>query len=245
MLFDKKICINNIKFLAKEKNIKLGELEAAANVSPGYFSRINKEENGATPSIDVLCAICSQLDISLDVLIMCDLETLSPTQEYLARLIGKLSSHTIENLISWEKNTLNDIKSILDNDLFYPLMTRTKEYDSFESRYYPVYKYTSLFDEMYNVIEDDTFTFRFGNAEYYLFSLSDGDTPSNFGYELYLVNKFKVNKICNGYEKDNSVFYDLLHKLYLNAKENAYALKLTDDIKRELDILMDLDNLPF
>ena len=43
MEFDKTIFMNNITYLLKRRNIKIGDLENKIGVSKGYISRINKE----------------------------------------------------------------------------------------------------------------------------------------------------------------------------------------------------------
>ena len=44
MEFDKTIFMNNITYLLKRRNIKIGDLENKIGVSKGYISRINKKE---------------------------------------------------------------------------------------------------------------------------------------------------------------------------------------------------------
>ena len=53
-MFDKKRCIENIYTIAKEKNIKIGDLEEKAGVSKGYLSRINKEDSSSVPGVDLI-----------------------------------------------------------------------------------------------------------------------------------------------------------------------------------------------
>ena len=51
MEFDKRRCMSAIYAIAKEKGVKIGDLEKEANVSTGYLSKLNKEENTSSPSI--------------------------------------------------------------------------------------------------------------------------------------------------------------------------------------------------
>ena len=43
--FNKQLMLDNISFLLKESEKKIGELESEAGVSAGYISRISKEGN--------------------------------------------------------------------------------------------------------------------------------------------------------------------------------------------------------
>ena len=70
--FDKNRCLNNIYFLVKEKNLRIGDLEAGAGVSIGYISRLNKDDSKATPSIEFLVSIADKLDVTIDALIQYD-----------------------------------------------------------------------------------------------------------------------------------------------------------------------------
>lgn len=51
-MFDKRLFISNIYQLAKERSVKIGDLEKKAGVSVGYLSRINKEDSNTVPTID-------------------------------------------------------------------------------------------------------------------------------------------------------------------------------------------------
>jgi hypothetical protein len=44
MAFDKRRFLDNVYFLAKLRDIKIGVLEANANLSTGYLARLNKED---------------------------------------------------------------------------------------------------------------------------------------------------------------------------------------------------------
>ena len=43
-MYDKARCLNNIYALAKERGIKIGDLEESAGVSKGYLSRVAKPD---------------------------------------------------------------------------------------------------------------------------------------------------------------------------------------------------------
>ena len=73
--FDRKRLLSNIATLTKDKNVRMGDLEAAAGVSAGYFSRLNKGESNAIPNIEVIAAVADKLEVTIDCLVRVDYET--------------------------------------------------------------------------------------------------------------------------------------------------------------------------
>lgn len=101
--FDKKRCLDNIYFLAKQKGKKIGELEELAGVSTGYLSRANKEDSTSKLTIDLIVAIAQALAVSVDKLVSYDLSGLSPNERRIVEFIEKLEKDTMNGDISWEK----------------------------------------------------------------------------------------------------------------------------------------------
>ena len=66
MAFDKRRFLDNVYYLAKQRDIKIGVLEANANLSTGYLARLNKDDNKSVPSIEVLVSFAEMLDVSMD-----------------------------------------------------------------------------------------------------------------------------------------------------------------------------------
>ena len=89
MAFDKRRFLDNVYYLAKLRNIKIGVLEANANLSTGYLARLNKEDNKSVPSIEVLVSFAEMLDVSMDSLINCDLEPMSGNDIYVCEFLDK------------------------------------------------------------------------------------------------------------------------------------------------------------
>ena len=78
---DMEICINNIKFYAKMKDINLGTLETSAGVSVGYFSRYAKRGWKKMP-VSVLYKVSEVLGVDVNSL----LET-RETKDFAAEII--------------------------------------------------------------------------------------------------------------------------------------------------------------
>ena len=92
--FDKNRCLNNIYFLVKEKNLKIGDLEAGAGVSIGYISRLNKDDSKATPSIEFLVSVADKLDVTIDALIQYDYTTPTASERYVMDFLDRLIQKT-------------------------------------------------------------------------------------------------------------------------------------------------------
>ena len=122
--YDRKLLLSNINVLKERYGVKIGDLESNANVSPGYFSRLNKEESKASPSIEVICAVAENLGVSVDDLLMVDYSKLTPTQEYLMSFMNKLIKDTQEDNIYWGRETADELNSLepdYDGDVPHPL----------------------------------------------------------------------------------------------------------------------------
>lgn len=147
-MFDKKRCISTIYELAKQKNIKIGDLEETAGVSKGYLSRINKEDSSSSPSIELLDSVSRQLGVGIDYLVNYSSDGLTPNEQFVFRFIDKLMRMTLGGKLDWVAETSavltaeNNIK--VDN----PLVSLTKNYMEELDLWYDCHVYRSgIFDE--------------------------------------------------------------------------------------------------
>ena len=101
-MFDKKLCMDNIYAIAKDKGIRIGELEKVAGLSAGYLSKLSKEGNTAVPGIESLSLIAQTLGVSIDALLSVDYKELNDDEKYLAAFIEKLIRGTESNMLAWE-----------------------------------------------------------------------------------------------------------------------------------------------
>ena len=60
----------NLLMLSKKKNIKIGELEKAVGVSPGYFARTFKDERICSIGSNTLIRTALNLGVSIDWLVL-------------------------------------------------------------------------------------------------------------------------------------------------------------------------------
>lgn len=127
-MFDKTKLINNIKVLAKRKDIQIGQLESQSGVSAGYLSR--QASNASGLSIGVVALMARMLDVSLDDLVNVDLETtVSGTEAKVLNFIKKVVEDSHDELLNWafyDKFLLRQIdgkvdflQEFNDNSFFY------------------------------------------------------------------------------------------------------------------------------
>ncbi len=107
--FSAKKCVDNIYALCKFNNIKIGDLEAKCNVSPGYFSRLNKNEEFSFPNIDVLLRVSSIFNVGLDSIVHFDYGSDKETEAYIISFINKINRKTNDGTIRWSKTLLSSV----------------------------------------------------------------------------------------------------------------------------------------
>lgn len=139
MDFDKTIFMNNITYLLKRKNIKIGDLENKIGVSKGYISRINKKSDGVAAGVDIVYKIAQALEVSVDVLISVDLQTVDDNEIYLLNLLKSFQKKTENREVFWDKIDLRTIGSMLAGKEYadIPMLhthpdDRSERYDDYE-----------------------------------------------------------------------------------------------------------------
>ena len=263
---NRNIMLNNISYLIKERNIKTGDFEAAAGVSAGYFSRLNKEGSKATPSIEVLYEIAKELHVSIDTLVSVDLTALTASEIYMLDFLEKLLNKTSSFEMIWDKESdvyLRNLPLDENGDTIHPLFENRQLSQIGETGYPEPYwqvVYNSLFrpeEQMQSI--DDGFKISIGKrTTLYLMCV---EVPSKdelpFGkteFELYLVKGYKAEPLCHSDSEREAPFNDILNKLYRSAAESSKHIKIKDTVRSAIDAFMnntevdedDLDGeLPF
>ena len=100
-VFDKRICLANIDYLAKKKNINRKQLEEAAGVSQGYISRLMKDGNSTKLTVDVIMNIAHLLNVTPNTLLLKPLDEESEKVAVKIEFIYKLISETKSNRLKW------------------------------------------------------------------------------------------------------------------------------------------------
>lgn len=124
--FDKTICFSNIRELLRTKtDVKIGQIEKEAGVSPGYMSRLEKEGSTAEPSVEFVVTAANLLDVSMDTLISINLMELTPTEQYISKFFDKLKSDTLEDKLDWVRETTLELSNIKSDGgyIWHPLFS--------------------------------------------------------------------------------------------------------------------------
>lgn len=240
-MFDKKVCLDNIRTLAKEKGIKLGELEEQAGVSTGYISRIDKSES--YPSLEFILKTADILSVSIDYILNSRLSVMNATDLYIARFTNKLIIDTNANNLNWEKEEksyLKDKTFFLDsNDAFYhPLFTETKSYAAITN-----YEYNSMFHDPRCVsINGDCYhcEISYGVKVYLMSTEYNSIDIQSDEFEMYIVNgQNNVNKLICVSEKEKSDLFYSIKCLYELADESSKHANLPFELKTLMDNYME------
>lgn len=252
-VYNRKICLSNLYFLSKEKGIRLGDIETTAGVSPGYFSRLNKEDSTANPSVEVLSSVADQLGVPIDGLISQDYSSMSESERFVMDFLDKLVIDSDAGDAIWERQTqsyLNNLDIDQDGNTAHPLFEAFWDENSHEWKA----TYRSLFfpDDLF-VVNGDCFKLQLDNGSLYLMKVTSSLSPSASNnqdeFELYAVNYGGAGTVCRSWTNGNHVFAGALKTLYVAAAESSKHVKLSDGVRNLITHYMsnrlDLEDLPF
>lgn len=222
--YSKSRLLNNVNYLLSRHNLKISELETAIEVSPGYFSRLKKNENdSACPSLDVLTSIANQFHCSISFLIYYDFVGLNETELFLVDVLNKIITKTSEDNIVWERLSSTSFL----NSSFPLIVKRTGVLNMVEKRF------KSLFSGREENVSHLVFYTHFLDSILYLIPISYSNSEDD--YELYSVKKEAAKKICSSTNDEKHAFTELLKDLYIAATESSKKIRIENDIKKELE----------
>lgn len=116
MNYNKNLFIDNIYYLAKQRKIKIGELESLIGVSTGYFARLRQGEKNVAPGADSLLTAADLLSVSVDALLTFDFSQTTEAESSLHQYLEKLLRETQSHKLIWRE----DLFGYLDNLLINP-----------------------------------------------------------------------------------------------------------------------------
>jgi len=240
-MFDKRLCIANIYQLAKERGLKIGDIEKSAGVSAGYLSRINKDDNNTVPTIDFVAGVAEALGVTVDAIINNDYTSPTPTEKYILTFVDRLLAQTNADELDWKKETSAQLHAVgydEQGDPNHPLFVM-----DFDDQQQPSPSYNSRFSSGFDVT-GDCFYLTLPNTKRTVVYLMCVDDPEATGlpfagdsYELYIVKEWKVQPLCHSLPV-NSLFSDCLTKLYAAVKESCNHPKLDADIMSAIEAFM-------
>ena len=242
-MYTKQKCIQRIYDTAKEKSIKIGDLEKNAGVSPGYLSRIIKEDSTSTMSVDLLVAIADQLHVSVEYLLT-DYDILNESESYLFRFFEKIKQETSKGKYEWEILTITEMEKLGYGD--------DDQYPFFESCYdkdgNPDIEYKNRFHEGgENWLNGPFYWTKFGQdgSVVYITNITHfapdyihgGATFENAvdEYEVYIKdNTGKLIPLCNT-SFISQALTDQIDSLYTLITETQVGIRVTPEVRHIID----------
>lgn len=209
--------INNIYYLAKQKDIKINELERECGMSIGYLSRFKNSNSDTEIGLNKIYAIAKKLDISIDLLINSDLGAASSTETYLIKFINALIYKSNDFKLNWEIYKMDydfsksiDIFRLDNNEYISPSCCN----DGFTSN--PLIYCEFQKDKVVIVAKIKTY--------------------SNLYYNLCLFdrNAGTLEELCSSELETNSIYQNGLESLYLVGLKDANSPKIS---KNAFDII--------
>lgn len=241
-MFDKTKLLQNIRFLALQNGVKIGELETEAGVSVGYISRMLKIEDSGSPSLMDLALLASEkFGVSLNGLVQTNLSEMLPNELYLAKFFSRLEKRTAEGLLAW---TYESKQALLNVD--------TELYPQIYYRNYPDYceKYFQSDFNINNYLGNGAASTQIGNRLLYIFQVefSDKDNPiPKSGYEFYFVDEkptCRTTPVLCVFE--NSRLFLIADKLFKSTLEACHQIKITQSTRETIDnFMLETEDLPF
>ena len=255
--FDKKKCMSTIYAIAKEKGIKIGDLEKEANVSAGYFSKLNKEDNTATPSVELLVAVSNVLGVTVDLLIDSEYEGINTNEKYILNFIDKLIQHTESGYLNWKKETKKELLNVGytgDGNCLYAMhpLFEVGEVSEIGPSGYPESSHMETYYNSRFYQDGETKIAGCGyhtaltkDADIYVMKVDNEEAHAGIEYdqyEIYIIKKGNVEPLCCNEFVCTSIATQI-DKLYTTISELEANLGINDIVKSVIDAFM--DDLPF
>ena len=240
--YSKKRLVGNIMYKMKEKGVKVGELEEAAQVSAGYFSRLKTAEGDDTcPSLETLMRVAAKLECSINTLLYCDYGILTETEKFIAKFLTNMLARTNSAELPWERESIRAVTTDSYNtpDKCHPL---TREVDDILPNVY-----SSEFTDDDCELLGPVMKLPRGLNVYYLSKIARGEKKI-VAYEMYLYTSDDVLKpVCESVMMGKREIWELMRDLYESAGVASRNLRIEPDVKKSLEEFMSGadDPLPF
>ncbi|MCI6360590.1 MAG: helix-turn-helix domain-containing protein [Eubacterium coprostanoligenes] len=262
MLTTKEVYFNLETVIASNK-IKIGDVEAKAGISHGYISRVKKSAN-SYPSVELLDAVSSLSNISIDALLNIPFFSLTNTESYIARFIEKVIRDSQIDMLSWKRKTVDELNKEIatytyEGDLVcFPILSIGDSIIG-ESGYPEAYEtyYKSNFAEHENcVVVSSVLYCSLNGSVLYIVPVKD-PSKTMIGYDLYLETSAGVDNLCCTSENQENVsgLNITINHLVREAEQNSKRIHLNESVSSAINAFMnpssqetgtdDDDDLPF
>ena len=212
--FNKPLFMKNIKALMTKTGVKIGQIEHEAQVSPGYLSRISKEGSTSDPSLEFVITAADLLDVSVDYLLNGDAETMTETENYLAKFFTKVLNDTISDRLLWDREE-NEEDRVISYE--FPeevkelcILYNTKQIEEGVKVYYE----SSYGSRIHLSRDNDSFSVSIPDTEGKLYvTACKYPGTDEIIYEAYMVVKDTKNPLCSTYSACK-VVKSIVEKIY-------------------------------
>lgn len=242
MKYDKTRFISNVYSLAKQREVKIRDLEAGSGVSVGYLARLRQEKKNAAPGADFLLSVASLLSVSVDALLTFDFSEASESEAALHNFLEKLIRETLSHQLEWREDTagyLDNLPVNKDGTTPHPLFDTVPDQAGTVSLPF----YFSRFRDIRDLVPVNTYgcVFPGGKTLYLVRVWNTGDDPSSPGdwTELELLmtgpGKYESMPFCHtDHERSTRLEPDL--KRLFSAVTDAVTLPhLTPEARAYID----------
>ena len=240
--FNKTLCIQNIRYLLRKRDVRLGDIEKASGNSPGYLSRLEKPDNTTDLGIEFLMNAADMLGVSVDDLVRGQLIQRTPNEEMLLSFIEKLINNTRNDTLFWSVETMEFHSQCKKLDVSetqpHALYDLKHEMDSETEEMTPVgWHYCSLFSFFNTVVVCGTSFHSEINDNgdiIYIMKCKDenGETTSKEPfYEMYhMESSGEINPLyCTRHSE--KMISSRIENLYRQIQESMDHVKLSDSTK--------------
>lgn len=249
--FDRTLFFDNISYLIKKYDLKIGEIENSAGVSAGYISRASKDEK-SKPGVEFVMKIAELLQINVDTLLRADLTNATPTEKYLMSFFGKLNSDTVSDSLNWvreSKEELNRLQEDQYGNTGHPLF-KLRTYDASNDYDGSIGDVTQVVFASHNfdcrtAVYRDCYSLRMKNGTLLHLmnicktysSLSDSDT---FAIEVWMTPLREEPQFLCDNKGETTISY-LIDGLYTTVSENMKHPKIDKNLQYVIDAFMQND----
>ena len=131
---------SNLMALLAQKNLKIGEFENKAGMTPGYISKLLKDDSKGNNILDFIVNASNILCVSIDSLVHVDISALTKAERYFSDFIDKIIRETTDGTLVWNREAKEDFEN-------YQIRAKHPLFREYDVPYNEVdYSYSSKFD---------------------------------------------------------------------------------------------------
>lgn len=242
--------LKNFRIYLGKSNIKLGDIEREAGVTAGYVSRLESGKISADPSVEFVLTAAKMLGLSVEQLVNEEYVELSPTEEYISKVLSTMITDTKQDVLVWYTETQMELMCIgadSQGDTEHPLFKATF---SGGSSGYPEpsgAEYSSRFARADGAAPAGNFyhtTLPSTKSKIYITKIKeDLFGKINVALEMYMVDEYNhIKPVC----ADDKCCDHIKNKIGILYKEIEMAvshLHIDDSVRNVFDMYM--EELPF